>query len=195
MLIRNVGFKGKHKLADKWARDPHVVVGIPNKDIPVYIVKSESDDRSKTLHRNMLLPFSAIAGIPDTTEKPPEEPRPVTSANRGTNYDSDISDSSSSGDSVPRFVIPQRRGRLPVQRRENSNFPDSVDSSGRSSTVTPPGTLNAPVVDTHMDESVYNTPQPPRRSIRTRRPPDRYGDWVVAQQTVDRTIDNQIWYV
>ena len=39
VLIRNVGLKGKHKLADRWNRQPYVVTAQPNKDIPVFAVK------------------------------------------------------------------------------------------------------------------------------------------------------------
>ena len=61
VLIRNVGLKGKHKLADKWARHPNIVVGQPDNNIPVYKVRKESGKgQEKTLHRNMLLPFSII---------------------------------------------------------------------------------------------------------------------------------------
>ena len=75
VLIRNVGFRGKHKLADKWDKDSYVVIGIPDKSIPVYKVQKDLGDHSvKTLHRNMLLPFSAIPGlsevsVPDTTRE------------------------------------------------------------------------------------------------------------------------------
>ena len=42
VLIRNVGLKGKHKLADKWARHPYIVIGQPDKSILVYKVRKES---------------------------------------------------------------------------------------------------------------------------------------------------------
>lgn len=38
VLIRNVGLKGKQKLADKWDRDSFIVVSQPNSDIPVFRV-------------------------------------------------------------------------------------------------------------------------------------------------------------
>ena len=64
VLVRQVGLKGKHKLADRWKKIPYVVV--PNAGIPVYKVKKESGDSIvKALHRNMLLPFSAISSLPD----------------------------------------------------------------------------------------------------------------------------------
>ena len=38
VLVRQVGLKGKHKLADKWQKDPFIVVGIPTNNIPVFRV-------------------------------------------------------------------------------------------------------------------------------------------------------------
>ena len=68
VLVRKVGLKGKNKLADKWDKQPYTIIGIPNRGVPVYNVQKEGGDNMiKTLHRNMLLPFSAILRVPDTT--------------------------------------------------------------------------------------------------------------------------------
>ena len=61
VLIRKVGIKGKHKLADRWDKHPYVVIDKPFENIPVFKVQKESGDKQvKILHRNMLLPFSCI---------------------------------------------------------------------------------------------------------------------------------------
>ena len=61
VLVRNVGLKGKHKLADKWEKDVYLVVDQPNKGIPVFVVKREHGRSTrKLLHRNLLLPFMAL---------------------------------------------------------------------------------------------------------------------------------------
>ena len=39
MLIHNVGFKGKNKLADCWLSDVYRIIDQPNADIPVYSVE------------------------------------------------------------------------------------------------------------------------------------------------------------
>ena len=69
VLIRKVGFRGKHKLADRWDRDSYVVIGTPDINIPVYHVQKEFGDGS-VKHRNMLLPFSAIPSISEIGTKP-----------------------------------------------------------------------------------------------------------------------------
>ena len=69
VLIRQVGLKGKHKLADKWQKHPYIVVSIPTSDIPVYKAQRESNSSDiKMLHRNMLLPFSAIPSVVEVSE-------------------------------------------------------------------------------------------------------------------------------
>ena len=61
VLVRNVGLKGKNKLADKWEKEVYLVVEQPNKDIPVFVVKREHGRSTrKLLHRNLLLPFMAL---------------------------------------------------------------------------------------------------------------------------------------
>lgn len=72
VLIRNVGIKGKNKLGDKWGRFPHVVIGQPNAELPVYKVRPEvGEGRVKTLHRNLLLPCNFL---PKGTSPHPPSP-------------------------------------------------------------------------------------------------------------------------
>lgn len=61
VLVKIVAFDGPHKLSDKWEEDPYIVISQPNRDIPVYIVKKENNtSKSKTLHRNLLLPIGHV---------------------------------------------------------------------------------------------------------------------------------------
>ena len=61
VLVKQVGLRGKHKLADRWEKTPYVVIEIPNSDVPVFKVQKESDTHVvRNLHRNMLLPFTAF---------------------------------------------------------------------------------------------------------------------------------------
>ena len=53
VLLKNVGLKGKHKIADKWQQEPFIVLERPNPDIPVYRIKRGSE--VKVVHRNLLL--------------------------------------------------------------------------------------------------------------------------------------------
>jgi len=59
VLLKNVGLKGKHKLANKWKKEVYLVVGKPDESIPVYQIQRESNKGDiKTVHRNLLLPLS-----------------------------------------------------------------------------------------------------------------------------------------
>lgn len=48
---------GRHKIADKREQDIYNVISRPNPDIPVFVVrKEEGTGRTRTLHRNLLMP-------------------------------------------------------------------------------------------------------------------------------------------
>ena len=46
VLVRKVGFQGRHKLADRWEQEPYLVIHIPSSYIPVYKVKRETGERA-----------------------------------------------------------------------------------------------------------------------------------------------------
>lgn len=78
VLVRSVNLRGKHKLADRWEEDTYIVTGRPNPDIPVFEVKREDGKgRTRVLHRNLLLPISAMPAAEEleTRQKPEERKR------------------------------------------------------------------------------------------------------------------------
>ena len=61
VLVRNVGIRGKKKIADKWEKEVHIVKEQPNPGIHVFIVKREHGRGAcRLLHRNLLLPFMVL---------------------------------------------------------------------------------------------------------------------------------------
>ena len=61
VLVKVVAFQGKHKIADKWERDPYKIISQPNQDIPVYKLQREDGvGKVRTLHRNLLLPIGSL---------------------------------------------------------------------------------------------------------------------------------------
>ena len=65
VLVKVVAFDGKHKLADRWEHDPYTVIRQPNDEIPVFTVRKENGEgRTRTLHRNLLLPIGFISDTP-----------------------------------------------------------------------------------------------------------------------------------
>jgi hypothetical protein len=77
VLVKVVSFEGKHKLADRWEHDPYVVLSQPNEGIPVFKVRKENNEgRTRTLHRNLLLPIGFICDKPTPApRKPKHRPR------------------------------------------------------------------------------------------------------------------------
>ena len=56
VLVKNVGFRGKHKLANKFDEKIHVVVDQPDPNIQVYVVENYVGRKNiRVLHRNVLL--------------------------------------------------------------------------------------------------------------------------------------------
>lgn len=71
VLVRNVNIRGKHKLADKWESEIHVVVKQMDGG-PVYVVAPENGSGpQRTLHRDLLLPCGFLP------VKEPAEPEPL----------------------------------------------------------------------------------------------------------------------
>ncbi len=74
VLVKNVGLKGKTKLADKWQTEPYVVIDKPNEEIPIYKVRLERGGKEKMWHRNMLLPLQ----LPSVLDLNPTSTQHVT---------------------------------------------------------------------------------------------------------------------
>lgn len=76
VLVRNVAFKGKHKLADIWQETVNEVVDQPHVGIPVFRVRPEGGSGQGILrHRNLLLPISAILPADGEELKSRQKPR------------------------------------------------------------------------------------------------------------------------
>lgn len=117
VLLKNVTPKGK--LDDRWEKEPYIIIGRPNLDIPVYKLKKESGKGpEKMLHRNLLLPLMSIPyeEIPsDRPIKSRENQPPHKSIRRPTQVETNTTEDSNSDSSTdseprsPRYVAPHRR--------------------------------------------------------------------------------------
>ncbi len=125
VLVRNVGLRGRHKLADKWEATPYIVKRKPMSDVPVYEVYPENSRTSKvrTLHRNLLLPFMSLPG-PDINQ----QPQTIVSSSESEDGSGVDVDSSTS----PRCVIPARR---PIDVTAASAADQSMDTALSASPV------------------------------------------------------------
>lgn len=200
VLVKNVGLKGKHKLANQWKSDKFVVIEQPNPDIPVYKVKREYANDVKTLHRNMLLPL--ILPFQDQTNSGLPTSIPVINpVFHSDGFEDDMADSDSDD-----FII---------HIAEDSLIPDSVAnpvlvpvSPVFSPTVLPTVSLDVspeipPSVTPNISPRNYNPsmvpPTPPdnvdilpqadteptlRRSERVRKKPIRFDDYVLSNSQI-----------
>lgn len=119
VLVRNVGLKGKNKLADKWYSDVYGIKDIPNSDIPVFMVQSTISRKTRTLNRN-ILPFNHVP--PCDSDLPVVSRTPVS---RRKIIEKHISDLQESDSSDPEIIQIKTR-----TIRTNQNY--SVDSYSSS---------------------------------------------------------------
>ena len=161
VLIRKVGLKGKNKLADRWDKHSYIVIEVPNEGVPVYRVQRETGDSTvKTLHRNMLLPFSAIPSSLDRGlfydsphSKPSKPAAPVHSQSKPVQepeFESDSSESETEELFYPRYMLPLKR-----KQSSNINGSKSVSSNKEESHVSVHGdTFNGSGDFNRSDSSV-----------------------------------------
>ena len=129
VLVKKVGIKGKHKLADIWESNPYIIQRQPMPDVPVYTVKKEhSNNKPRTLHRKMLLPFKGLQYPEESETENRQQNRPMplnppaaeadTYADTSSNSSLDESeDETVQQPAPPRHIIPagRRQQRKSVQ--------------------------------------------------------------------------------
>ena len=172
VLIRNVGVRGKCKLADKWQKEVFLVVDQPHDHIPVFRVKREFGRGGlKTLHRNHLLPFMALPSkqISDTSLPTPDSqvdtpPLDSTPADLG----SPSRMSQSNGQSTERSSRTDKRSSRTDKHTSRTDTPsptfDASEGADGESLPTPadPSDHTPQVTDTPCTE---NSSQPTPRHL------------------------------
>ncbi len=139
VLVRNVCIRGKQKLADRWERQPYIVKRQPIPSIPVYEVAPEHGRtrKTRTVHRNLLLPFMCVSSTTDEVRA--EEPPPSDEDNSDTEHESSANEQPEEDDDVDpeqRYVIPmrRRRGERGLLPRSTSRIDDAAgENRSRSS--------------------------------------------------------------
>ena len=171
VLVKNVGLRGKRKLADWWERTPYVIKSQPNPNIPVYEVKSGNSRARKTrvLHRNLLLPFSCL-GLPRGRR------RSVPNEHDSVPDDTliQISDPSANESDTDERVV---KSQMPnTSDTPVSRYNDSVKGKDRETVLLPRSTSTSSI------ESIDTDSQRPERPKRARKPPGmKSPDWVLSQ--------------
>ena len=183
VLVKQVGFKGKHKLADSWRQDLYIVVEQPNPDIPVYKVrpeKGEEGEGEKMLHRNMLLPIKLPFDDLHTGETEVDSGDVIAEGDSVSESDSESNYVIICADAEDQCSIPEVSG---TQVDTDKTDVDSVDrlleaedgqDSGSSLRQSEEETADV-AADIESESEVEEDDPPPRRSTRQRKAPERYG--------------------
>jgi transposase InsO family protein len=222
VLVKNVGVRGKHKLADKWKQEIHLVTGQPNEDIPVYKVRPETGTGEKVLHRNLLLPLC----LPWPQESGPMQGVVTESlhVDSDNEVDSEFSEyevhidglppispvGSVIGDDVKSDVVDDVDNGIVDGFDADDNTVPNVSAVGAPFNEQPPPTVELPsqtVISPSLDRP-QDLPQASlsgsegdqeaagepglRRSSRARRPPVRLRDYVSFGQTAHVALDWQL---
>lgn len=145
VLVRNVGLRGKQKLANKWEDEVYKVLEQPSEEFPVFVVRREDGvGRKRTLHRNNLLPVNYLPlSKPERREKKKEKqtaklPEPALPMQEAPS-------SESGGDSeeeqVGYYLRPRLNPRAPAfipreeaEQRAASESPSSSDEESQQNT-------------------------------------------------------------
>jgi transposase InsO family protein len=184
VLVKNVGLRGKHKLANKYEDGVYLVKEQPNQDVPVYVVQPEQGTKKRRiLHRNLLLPvnFLPLKPVPLPRRRVEARDEPVRdreeNVDRGsedgdngvTDGDSDVEadkENAVNGDNEGMGGDDRGRGRDDAtdtdddtdEESDEESDDESDDVSGESSS----------------DDTEAAVPVPVPRPRRNRREPDRF---------------------
>ena len=186
VLVKRCHFTGKHKIADRWESVIYVVTGIPNKKIPVYVVKPENDATgkgSRTLHRNLLLPVGIM--------RMPTKVTPLVKSGQRVKSKVDAEESSSSEESSSADMeLSCSQPAVRTRVVSDGNVSGPTDPSGSGS-----------LVDSQSDSSqqsegalVEDTEAAvePRYPQRDRRPPRRFNDYVMAHSAKHKPSSHKV---
>lgn len=168
VLTKECAFEGPHKLKDKWSQEIFVVVD-RHGTLPVYKVKPESGGKTRTLHRNLLLPVQFIREPALPANKVPVPTVELPDPGVVTHL---------ADESAPRL----NNVREEDESDEEEEFVVTVPPRQRTPDTNPPQAEPAPL-DIAPVPTLTPTPAP-RASTRARRPPtwQTSGEFVLGPQ-------------
>ena len=123
VLVKVVAPTGNYKISDRWEENAYRVVKQVNPEIPVYVVKEEQGEGlTRTLHRNLLLPFNSLPRldphpISQTTESPPSD------------KEKDVSDDEYSREDDTAKNAPVKRPRRQTKPPDRFGFANNLTAS------------------------------------------------------------------
>lgn len=108
VLVKNVGIRAKHKIADRWSKTIYQVVK-QIADSPVYVIKSLTNEGpERTLHRDLLLPCGFLTPTYSSDEDNRMEGKEKTTCSREPLIvPEDDDEQAYDSDGEPDFYFPQ----------------------------------------------------------------------------------------
>lgn len=184
VLIRKVGLKGRHKLADKWEESPWVVRKV-YENIPVYEVVPEKGGKGKVLHRNLLLPIGGdkVNVMCPNHEKPVQKKKEKTVSGNDDVKSRDVRESSSDDEIVVQIrKKPNERTDLDVNESDSNDSDVSVNENGMNDTESDVSENSSQESIEHVE--MQSPVQEPRRGGRVRQQTKMYTNdrWQMSQQ-------------
>ena len=173
VLVKNVGLRGKHKIADKWEDNVYLVVDQKDVNIPVFCIQNENGQGPiRTVHQILLLPLSLPLPKHANTRSTKSVPDNVPVSGNLPVPPAKVDDSSE--DMYVPHVADYGGLHLSAQEDEASNSASESSSNSESHSET----------SHHSDADSSDENAPPlRRSNRNRRPPRWMtgGEYIIHQ--------------
>lgn len=149
VLVKNVGLRGKHKIANRWSQTVYKVIK-QVRDLPVYVVAPfDSDGPERVLHRDLLLPcgFLPIAEehIKDNTPKQTRKSKRLQPNDNDKDTENDNTDDVISDDEDVEYYF------YPVdieENKETGNDSDQEDNVMQSNSQNNVDETNVPEMQT-----------------------------------------------
>ena len=212
VLVKKLHFEGKHKLEDKFEPDVYSIIRKDNPDLPVYTVRKEDGKgRERTLHRNHLLPVvwpldARLAPNKKQAQKVDSKQRdePLVCGDVESDSNSDDSDaiievrrSNRVQNDVPLLPEDFELWTDEIQESIEGGSDDKVSQAldeDEATNETSSDALSEQVnmeaeglTDSEKDEETDEEKEECTRPVRSHKPPKRFGDYVMYQQTVSST--------
>lgn len=167
----------------------YVIREIPNSDIPVFTVQSTTSRKTRSLHRNMLLPFNHVP--PCDSDLPIVSRTSVSCRKIIEKQKSDLQESDSSDPEIIQIKTKAIRenqnysddsySSSDTNEHDFALFQNEFQSSENIGDITEEADGNSDSENTIITDSLPNQSVSrvmPRRSTRSRKPPDHFGEWV-----------------
>ena len=118
VLVKRFGFRGKHKIQDRWEHHVYEVLESCHSSPLVFRVRREDGEGGvRVLHRNLLLPFKTRILDGEATPQPTPQEEPEDCNQTGTSEDPTQEDQEDSPDDVQSPSVPQSGDEVSVSTR------------------------------------------------------------------------------